>query len=270
MSGVDHEWICREQDRRRFPVLAGLSFYLKITRMRKLILRISLSLLLLLAFAPLIRAQDDERPEFKMSCQEALKLGFNKFIDVYGEKTQDYSTVGQKQAFEYWVNCKRPVNDALAAARLSDEQRQKVNAAREEFNKFGTALWGLRYLEEGGGTMWGLISVGAYAERENFMETLIKTLALPERKSARSRRNVSANLAKIERWLANGDRKPFTEGSEPEDITQRKQSYQETIKETRDALAGLRGILSQLPDAAAARLAAEMASEAKNALADSP
>jgi hypothetical protein len=205
-----------------------------------------------------------------MPCQEALKLGLNKFTDVYGEKTQDYSTYGQKQAFEYWVNCKRPANDALAAKRLSDEQRRQVNDAREEFNKFGTALWGLRYLEEGGGTMWGLISVSSYAERENFMETLIKALAMTERKSARARRNVSASLAKIERWLANGDRKPFTEGSEPEDITQRKQSYRETIKETQDALAKLREILQALPDTAAARLAAEMASETKNALADSP
>jgi hypothetical protein len=237
--------------------------------MRKLTLRIALPLLLL-AFAPLAYAQDEGRPEFRMPCQEALKLGLDKFMDVYGEKTQDYSTVGQKQAFEYWVNCKRPANDELAAARLSDEQRQQVNATRDVFNKFGTALWGLRYLEEGGGTMWGLISVGAYAGRENFMETLIKTLALTDRKSARARRNVGASLAKIDRWLANGDRKPFTEGSEPEDVTQRKQSYQETIRETQDALAKLRDILRALPDTAAARLAAKMASEAKNALADSP
>jgi hypothetical protein len=205
-----------------------------------------------------------------MSCPEVLKLGLEKFTDVYGEKTQDYSTVGQKQAFEYWVNCKRPANDALAAARLSDDKRQQVNAAREEFNRFGSTLWGLRYLEEGGGTMWGLISVGAYAERENFMESFIKTLALPERKSVRARRNVNASLARIQNWLTNGNRKPFTEGSEPEDVTQRQQGYQEAIKEAQDALAKLRDLLSALPDVAASHLAAEMASEAKNALADTP
>ena len=246
--------------------------------MHKLILRITLPILFLLAFAPLAYAQDEERPEFKMSCQEALKLGLNKFTDVYGEKTQDYSTYGQKQAFEYWVNCKRPANDALAAKLLSaaykigvyEAKRQQVDDAREAFNKFGTALWGLRYLEEGGGTMWGLISVSSYAERENFMETLIRALAMPERRSVRDRRSANASLAKIERWLANGDRKPFTGGSEPEEITQRKQSYQETIKETQDALAKLRDLLRDLPDTAAARLAAEMASETKNALADSP
>jgi hypothetical protein len=237
--------------------------------MRKLILRIAVPILLL-AFAPLVYAQDDERPEFKMPCQEALKIGLNKFMDVYGEKTEDYSTAGQKQAFEYWVNCKRPANDTLAAGRLSDEKRKQVDSVREEFNKFGMALWGLKYLEEGGGTMWGLVSVGAYAERENFMETLIRTLAMRARRLPRARRNADASLAKIQRWLASDDRQPFTEGSEPEDVAQRKQSYQETIKETQDALTKLRDILSALPDAAAERLAKEMASEAKNALADSP
>ena len=245
--------------------------------MRKLLVLIALPLLLL-AFAPLAYAQDDDRPEFKMPCQEALKIGLNKFMDVYGEKTQDYSTAGQKQGFEYWVNCKRPANDALAAKLLSaaykigvyEAKRQQVDEVRQEFNKFGTALWGLKYLEEGGGTMWGLISVGSYAERENFMETFIKTLAMHDRRLPRARRNANASLAKIQRWLASSERKPFTEGSEPEDVAQRKQSYQETIKETQDALARLRDILSALPDAAAARLAKEMASEAKNALADSP
>jgi hypothetical protein len=237
--------------------------------MRKLIVRIALPILLLM-FAQLVYAQDDDRPEFKMSCQEALKIGLDKFMDVYGEKTQDYSTAGQKQGFEYWVNCKRPANDALAAGSLSDEKRKQVDSAREEFNKFGSALWGLKYLEEGGGTMWGLISVGAYAERENFMEAFIKTLAMQDRRLPRARRNANASLAKIRRWLASKDRQPFTEGSEPEDVAQRKQSYQETLKETEEALAKLRDILSALPDAAAERLAKEMASEAKNALADSP
>ena len=246
--------------------------------MRKFILRIPL-LVLLLALGPLAYAQDEERPEFKMPCPQVLRLGLDKFTEVYGKKTEDYSTVGQKQAFEYWVNCKRPANDALAEKLLSarykigmyEAKRQQLDEAREWGNKFGSALWGLRCYEAGGGTMWGLISVGAYAERENFMETLIRALALPERKSPRARRNANASLAKIQRWLANGkQRQPFTEDVEPGDVTTRKQSYQEAMKETQDALAKLRDILNDLPDTAAERLAAKMASEAKNALEDSP
>lgn len=237
--------------------------------MRKLILRLTLPLLLL-SFAPLARAQDEERPEFKMPCPQALKLGLDKFMDVYGEKTQDYSTFGQKQAFGYWANCKQLANDALATERLTDESRQQVNTVREAFNKFGAALWELRYLEEGGGTMWGLISVGAYAERENFMESFIKTLALPARRSARARQNVNASLARIERLLAAKDRQPYTDGSEPEVVTSRKQGYQESLKETEGTLARLRDLLGQLPDMAASRLATAMTKETKSALTDVP
>jgi hypothetical protein len=226
--------------------------------------------MLLLTFVPLAYGQEEQRPEFKMPCQEALKLGLEKFMDVYGEKTQDYSTFGQKQAFGYWANCKQVANDALAVKSLTDDKRQQVSAVREAFNKFGSSLWDLRYMEEGGGTMWGLISVGAYAERENFMETFVKTLAMPDRKSPRARRNVNASLARIQRWMASGDRKPYTDGSEPEDVAQRQQGYREAIKESQDILAKLRDLLGALPDEAAARLAAEMASETKNALADAP
>lgn len=247
--------------------------------MRKLILRITLPMLLVLVFAPLAYAQDDERPEFKMPCQQVLRLGLNKFTNVYGEKTQDYSTVGQKQAFEYWVNCKRPANDALAARLLSaayrlgayEAKRLQIDETREEFNKFGSTLWNLRYYESGGGTMWGLISVGAYAERENFMETLIRTLAMPERKSARARQKSNLSLAKIERLLSDSRaRQPFSEDVEPSDLAESKKHYQESMKETQDALAKLRDLLRDLPDAAAERLAAKMAGEAKNALEDSP
>ena len=224
-------------------------------------------MLLLLSFAEGAYAQD-ESPQFEMPCRQVLKLGLEKFMEAYGEKTQDYSTVGQKQGFEYYVNCKRPANDALAAKTLSAAKRTQVDAAREAFNKFGIALWGLKYLEEGGGTMWGLISVGAYAGREDFMETLIKSLAAPERKAPRARQRANASLARIQRWLSARDREPFTEGSEPDQIAESRRQYQETMKDTRDALSQLQNIIRALPDAVAERLAAEMEKETRNALVD--
>jgi hypothetical protein len=245
--------------------------------MRKLILRIALPVLML-AFVPYAYAQDDERSEFKMSCQQVLKLGLEKFTEAYGEKMQDYSTGGQKAAFEYYVNCKRPANDDLAAKILSaayklgayEAMRLQLDDTREELNKFGAALWTLRYAEEGGGTMWGLVAANAHAAREDFMEILIKTLAGPDKNSPRAKQRVSASLARIQRWLSARNRKPFVENSDPNDVVERKKLYLETMKEAKDALAQLRNILRDLPDLAAERLAAQMASETKNALADSP
>ncbi|MDT4954340.1 MAG: hypothetical protein QOJ02_2478 [Acidobacteriota bacterium] len=245
--------------------------------MRKLILRITLPLLLLAFFVPAY-AQDVERPEFKMSCREVLKLGLEKFTQVYGEKMQDYSNAGQKAAFEYYVKCKRPANDEFASKSLSaiyrigvyEAKRLQIDDTREELNKFGAALWTLRYAEEGGGTMWGVIAANAYADREDFMETFIKTLAASERHLPRSRRLVNASLARIQRWLSSPKRKPYAENSDPNDVVESKKLYLETMKEAQDALAQLRTMLHDLPDVAAERLAARMASETKNALADSP
>ncbi len=33
-----------------------------------------------------------------------LKLGLDKFVNLYGEKTEDCSTYGQKRAFSYYVD----------------------------------------------------------------------------------------------------------------------------------------------------------------------
>lgn len=244
--------------------------------MRKLVLRLTLPLLLL-AFVPVAHAQD-ERPEFKMPCQEVLKLGLDKFTDVYGKRTQDQSNAGQKAAFEYYVNCKRPANDELAAKLLYaknglgayEAKRGQVEDVREELNKFGEALWTLRYAEEGGGTMWGLIAANAFAAREDFMTTLINTLHTPDRKSPRTRQQIKASLARIQRWLNSPKRKPFAENSDPNDVVENKKLYDQTMKDARDTLAQLRTILQNLPDLAAQRLAAQMAEETKNALADSP
>jgi hypothetical protein len=243
--------------------------------MRKLVLRITLPLLLL-AFGSVAHAQD-ERPEFKMPCQEVVKLGLDKFADVYGKRTGDQSNAGQKAAFTYYVNCKRPANDALAQKLLYqgglgayEAKRIQIDDVREQLNKYGEALWTLRYAEEGGGTMWGVIAANAFASREDFIETFIKTLAASERKSPRARQRVNLSLAHIQRLLNSPKRKPFAENSDPNDVVANKKLYEQTMKDARDTLAQLRTTLQDLPDLAAQRLAAQMAEETKNALADSP
>ncbi|MDQ3819231.1 MAG: hypothetical protein M3362_16360 [Acidobacteriota bacterium] len=246
--------------------------------MRATFLRIALPTLLLLALAPVAYAQDDEKSGFSMPCDQAVKLGLEKFTKAYGDRTQDFSTAGQKQAFEFYVRCKRPANDELAGKLLRpgnslgvyEALRSQIDSVRDWLNKYGEALWTLRYAEEGGGTMWGLVAANAYADREDFMETIIRTLAAPARRSLRARRRVNLSLARIQRWLTSPKRKPFTENMDPNDVVSNKRLYQDTMREAQEALTQLRGILGALPDAAAERLAARMAEETKNALADSP
>lgn len=229
--------------------------------MRRLILNVAPLALLLAFFVPSARAQQDETErKIKMPCSQVLKLGLNKFINVYGEESGDYSNYGQKQAFGYYVDCKRPENDALAR-KLSEERRRQVNEAREALMKVGNAGWTMRYISEGGGTMWSLASVGAYAEREDYMETIIRALTLPERKQPTLRRRADLSLRKAQALLARYSRTPKLEYTAPESKASERKSYQEAVREARSGLVRLQSLITVLPDAAAERLARRTANE---------
>lgn len=226
--------------------------------MQRLVMRILLTFIFL-AFAPLVLAQADDRPEFKMPCSEVLKLRLDKFTDVYGEKTQDYSTYGMKQAYAYYVDCKRPANDAKAR-RLGEAKRKQVDMVRDELSKIGNAAWQMNYVAAGGGTMWGLMSVAAYGAREEFMATFITALANDQRQPA-ARRRANASLAKAKRLIADWSRMPKIEVYGDDSIADKQKIYRDLLKELKDAAARLLAMIRDLPDAAAQRAAAQLVSE---------
>jgi hypothetical protein len=227
--------------------------------MRKLTMRLILPLLLLLTCAPLASAQDDAT-KFKMPCQQVLRLGQNKFMNVYGEKTGDYSTYGMKEGFGYYADCKRADNDAHAR-QLSREKRTQADEAREALMKLGNAAWNMRYIAEGGGTMWGLASVGAYAEREDYMANIIKALALPDTKQPLLRRRAGMSVRRAQALLTRWSRTPKLEFASKEEIAGQRKLYQDSVKEARAASAQLESLVNTLPDAAAERTAKRMADE---------
>lgn len=218
--------------------------------MRKLIPPM-VAIVILLALQPCVRAQDEERPEFKMPCAEVLKIGLDKFVDVYGEQTQDYSTYGMKQAYAYYVECKRPQNDERAR-RLPEARRKESEAARDELQKMGNAVWNMVYIEAGGGTMYGLISVSAYAAREDFMTSIIAALS-QEKSQPAARRRANANLARARKLLARFSRVPKMENSGWDSPAEMRKSYLDSFKEAQAALAQLEKIVREMPDAAAER-----------------
>jgi hypothetical protein len=216
-------------------------------------------LLLLLACAPLASAQDDA-PKFKMPCQQVLRLGQNKFMNAYGEKTNDYSTYGMKEAFGYYAECKRADNDAHAR-QLSGEKRKQADAAREALMNLGNAAWTMRYVAEGGGTMWGLASVGAYAEREDYMANIIKALALPDKQQPLLRRRANLSVRRAQALLTRWSRTPKLEFASKEELPNQRKLYQKSVKEARAASAQLQSLINTLPAAAAERTAKRMADE---------
>jgi hypothetical protein len=242
----------------RFVVFAQHNSTEMVRAVKKLIPRIVLPLLLLVC-APCVFGQDDDRPEFKMPCSEVLKLSLDKFTDVYGEKTQDYSTYGMKQAYAYYVDCKRPANDAKAR-RLGEAKRKQVDMVRDELSKIGNAAWDMTYIAAGGGTMYGLMSVAAYGAREEFIATLITALANDRRQPA-ARRRANASLAKAKKLIADWSRMPKIEVYGDDSLADKQKIYRDSLKELKGAAARLQTMIRDLPDAAAQRAAAHLVSE---------
>jgi hypothetical protein len=217
--------------------------------------------LLILGFIQSARAAQD--PEYKLPCPQVLKLGLSKFVNLYGEKTEDYSTYGQKQAFSYYVDCRRPDNDKRTRG-LSDAARKQVAEVRDKLSEIGNASWSNAYIIAGGGTLYGLASVGAYAEREDFMSTLIAALIKSEashhNRSPATRRRANLALNRARRALP-GPRAPALDSWPGESRAEMLTRYRSNAKEMRSAFDRLQTVVRLLPDRTAELLARQIETE---------
>ncbi len=213
--------------------------------------------LILLSFATVSVGQ--EPAPFKMPCPEVLKLGFDKFVDAYVEKTDDYSSYGQKQAFSYYVDCKRPANDQRAA-RLSATARKQVDEIRQHLKDIGDASWSNEYIVAGGGTMYSLASVGAYAVREDFISTLI-TAMQNSRAQPNARRRANAAVRRAKRLAPAASPLPQLEHWDESSRADQLKHYRENVENIRSAMRSIQRLVPSLPDGAAAIVAGRMADE---------
>jgi hypothetical protein len=211
---------------------------------------------LVMVFCGVTCAQD--QPEFKMPCPDVLKLGLDKFVNAYGEKTQDFSTYGMKEAYGYYVDCKRPAND-MRARQLPELRRKQVDAVREALDEIGNSSWSNAYILAGGGTMYGLASVSAFAVREDVIATLIN--AMTPGSDRRARRRANAAIGKARRSLPDASKVPvleyWDESSRPEQIT----AYRSNVDKIRKAFTELVTLIRLLPDRAADLVAHRMEDE---------
>jgi hypothetical protein len=217
--------------------------------------------LLILGFIQGAPGSDDSK--FKLPCPQVLKLGLNKFVNLYGEKTEDYSTYGQKQAFSYYVDCRRPDNDKRTEG-LSDARRKQVDEVRDKLSKIGNSSWSNAYIIAGGGTLYGLASVGAYAEREDFMSrliaALIKSEASQHNRLPAARRRANLAIARARKALP-GPGAPALDSWGDESRAEQLNRYRSNVKEIRGAFERLRTIVSVLPDRTAELLARQIETE---------
>jgi hypothetical protein len=208
-------------------------------------------------------ARAAQETEFKLPCPEVLQLGLEKFVNLYGEKTNDYSTYGMKQAFSYYIDCRRPDNDKRMQG-LSAVGRKQVGEVRDKLSEIGNASWSNVYITAGGGTMYGLASVGAYAEREDFMSAFVAALIKSESSkqnrlpAARRRANLAMNRA---RKALPAPGAPSLDSWNKESRAEMLTRYRSNVKEMRAAFERLQTIVRLLPDRTAELLARQIETE---------
>lgn len=123
---------------------------------------------------------------FSMPQAQVVRWGLGKFMEVYSQRTRNYSTQGQMQGYDFYTRCKQADNNQRAVV-LSSKHRHLIALIRRELEELGNASWSMTETESGGGTMWRLAASSAYASREDALSKLIVALKNP--RSSRAARH---------------------------------------------------------------------------------
>lgn len=200
---------------------------------------------------------------FNMSREQVLKLGIDKFEDVYTARTHDTSTLGMKRGYAYYVECRHADND-LRARHLRAAQRQQLKALHDALSDTTNAVYELVASRAGGGTMYGLSANGANAAHEDAIGKVIESLSHSARKHSALRRRANTLLAQTGTAISSLATPP-----KPDDLTtdtvEAKRLREHTYADAQQGLARLRVSTAKLPDSAW-HLALHLRQEVKAAL----
>jgi hypothetical protein len=222
--------------------------------MKKLLLSLSLCLLPSLAHAQEINSQ------WKMPCDQVVRMGFDKYFQAYQNATKDYSTAGQKDACYRYTRCRHEANRKLMAT-LPTVRRQRLNAAQYQLTQFEDALWAMTELRAGGGTMYGLFAANAQATREDWLALAIAATKRAQR-SPSFRAQANRNWAKSQSQLKSWRQIPATDS--PSAIPDMPRLYRQNLQQANEAVTRLRLLSAQLPDEVAALLTQRLARSARH------
>lgn len=189
-----------------------------------------------------------------ISCDEIVKLGFDKFRTSETARTGDESTAGMVAISDRYTKCKREANDRAVKA-LSAARQKQVATARRELDKLENAIWTMMYLREGGGTMYSQFEAIGYGLREDTLARLIGTLQIPPAPSSfrmDARGRINRLWQQSERSLERYSVTPnFKEANSLGAPVQQRRLYANAARQARTSWHALRVLSKGLSDAAA-------------------
>ncbi len=227
--------------------------------MRKYFLVLSLCLLSGVSSLGASHAQEIN-PQFKMPCDQVVRLGFDKYFKAYEDATKDYSTAGQRDACYRYAKCKGEANRKSMAG-LPVTRRQRLKAAQYQLTQFEDAMWALAELRAGGGTMYGLFAANAQATREDWLASAIVAGKRAQRSRnfrAQANRDWAKLQSEIERWRQLPSDDLLTA------IPDTPRLYKQNLQQARLAVTRLQALSKQLPDEVSALLTQRLVQSARH------
>jgi hypothetical protein len=110
---------------------------------------------------------------------------------------------------------------------LTPARRDQLASVRRNLGKLEDASWGMQYLASGGGTMWSQMATAATATREEFLGSLITSMAQRQQPQPAARRRAMTLFNKARRKLdafkkaPEHDSGPFSPAEQKKEHTQR-------------------------------------------------
>jgi len=198
-----------------------------------------------------------------LTADQAVKLGLQKYTDLYWKKTKDDSTPGICDGFDRFRRLRRYVNDR-AVVKRTKAQQQAIEEARALCAEIGAAYVSVDEAACGGGTIHQVDYASEMAEVEIYVGKLILAMEKPKT-SAPGRAAATKTLASL---IAGLGKLPGPYTDMPEYAQQWKELHHEAITKLRTALPKLRHLIATVPDNGASALA-RFAREASQAVDDS-
>lgn len=197
-----------------------------------------------------------------ISCAQAVKMGFHKFMEAETARTGDYSTAGTIAACDQYRKCKRQTNDRVLKV-LSSAQQSQMATVRRELGKLESAIWTMVYIQAGGGTMYSQFAAAGAATREDVFGDLI--VAMRARKNQTSPKAIKVLWSQATRSLAPQLQTPHNPSSGAfGSVAETRKQYEKSAQEAQAAMNALKALSERLPAGAANIVAQHVAQVASN------
>jgi len=194
-----------------------------------------LVLLLLIATAGSVFAQDASEKKEPLTISQALKLGEEGLTEYTG-----LSEVGQDRAAEFYATAKR-ITTEQALGQKDLRLVLDLDGWREVISRCRTSCMSIGYITNGGGTMSGHQARRDSVAVEDFLAEMSKTLPLPEAKGdPKALEVIDRTIAVIKKLKADRNQKS---------------ELAERVKSATESWTNLRDMIAEIPAENAKKIA---------------